>query len=252
MGAEEDYVLDILHNTYLGWHIPGLFKTNQGYDGRNLIMIYQAKAIENLDSTLVHELNHCLETTIYPPQNGEMIFEGITGFDKLSSHVYIENFEGEKPDIEDKETSYKLFNEIVNEKLAQEITNKMHENGNNIFNFPDFNSKKGCSDYQFYNFLADDFYNEYKEKIIESRLTGTFDNLKQELGIEDIELLNQIINQCSNHVDTILESENLHTCYDHLIRTMADYKELADSVFNRIKYNQTVNKKVKIKSKRCV
>jgi len=49
MYTEEHYVLDILHNTYLGWHIPGLFKTNQGYDGRNLIMIYQAKAIENLD-----------------------------------------------------------------------------------------------------------------------------------------------------------------------------------------------------------
>ena len=238
---EDYYALDGLNSTYLGWQITSVFKADDGLKEKGLIMIYQGKSIKHLDGTIIHELNHWLETTVYQYKEEDEIFNGYCGFDEMIGHIY--KGEEEKPKLKHKEISYEKFNEIINEKITQEIVRKMHNNGIYIFNFPNYSNIKGSSDYEFYNFLIDEFYHEFKDIIIKSRQTGGVEKLKQEIDGESIEQLNEIINQCSDNIDTLIDSDV--TDYNQLANLLTEYKNISNLLFQQIKNKQTSKHKVK-------
>lgn len=84
-----------------------------------------------------------------------------------------------------------MFNEIINELLAQEISKILSENGLYIFNTKDDKKIKGGSSYERTKVLISVFYDRYKKEIIESR-KGNIQVLFDAVGKENFESLNHL------------------------------------------------------------
>ena len=139
-----------------------------------------------LDVKIIHELNHVFELCLQEVDSSKALFT--CGWDII--HCEVKEIEEEK---DDKRRDYELFNEIVNEMIAQEITTLMHQEGVYIFNTPSNVEVRGGTAYEVMWGLIRDFFEEFKPEILASRRTRDMQILFEKVGEENFNALNNLI-----------------------------------------------------------
>ena len=177
---------------------------------------------EYIDKYIIHELNHAYEANLI----GSNVSSGWDIF-------YDENGKLNR--------KYKYLNEIINDLIADDITNMLHQKGIYMF-YPKNKAKvNGGTNYESFKFLAKDFYNIFKEDIIKSR-RGNFNHILNKCGKENFDKLNDLINLFN---DTWKGLEILNLKFD--LKNNKDtlntkkYKEIL------IKLNQILNNMIQYK-----
>lgn len=172
---------------------PNLRITDKGYDVFSLFVIsFNDINSETLDHHIVHELNHLFEIMLNRINGNE--YEMLVGWDYASGHI--DNEKQEEVDtinIDKTKRQYELFNEIINELIAQGICELMHNDGVTVFDEPDNSRYKRTTSYEDYLFLVKDFFSEFKEPILESRRNGNIEIIFNEVGKENFDELNSLI-----------------------------------------------------------
>lgn len=165
-----------------------LQRTGDSTNLYNLIFITTKSApINYLDARLVHEINHSLESTLLSFDNSQYVTT--CGWDILINKVADNN---EETPVS-KERDFEIFNEVINEIIAQEITESMHDNGVFIFSDKDNSKIRFGTQYEICRFIVDDFLEEFKPQIIESRLTGDSTILFEKIGKENFLAMNDLV-----------------------------------------------------------
>ena len=148
---------------------------------------------EYYDNSIIHELNHRYELSLSEVREDSVEF--LCGWDYL---VQKNNTQVEKKDLlgdkDETKRDYELFNEIINELIAQEITTLMHERGIYIFNSPEFGKIKGATSYELARNLVQEFLNEFHSEIIASR-KGNIDIIFDTVGKENFDALNELVKE---------------------------------------------------------
>lgn len=183
-------------------------KTENGYALRPMILLNSGTP--ELDETLIHELNHAYETFILGVDETGCL--SICGWDYTKTV-----FQSRKDKIGERyqgiSRGYELMNEYINDRIAQEITDKMHSKGNIIF----CNTKnKSSSSYLIVKFLLEDFFQEFKEVIIKSRSNNNIQYIYDTVGKENFEELNNLINEFYNNFGFSIKAQMcLADYYEH-------------------------------------
>jgi hypothetical protein len=150
-----------------------------------------------LDANIIHELNHVFELNLVNVDG--MSCEFICGWDIIESNFgkTPEEVKSLEPRIEKRK--YELFNEIINELIAQGICELMHNDGVTVFDEPDNSRYERTTSYEDYLFLVKDFFAEFKEPILESRRNGNIEIIFNEVGKENFDELNSLIIEFYNN-----------------------------------------------------
>lgn len=170
---------------------PNIRKRNNIVELFSLLVI----SLDNYDDDfkdhyIVHELNHLYE--LYLDLVGENEYSIYCGWD-----TFVEPIK-DTPDAVDtlnensEKRPYELFNEIINELIAQEISKIMHKNNIHVFDNPKTAKYKNSSSYEHSLFLVEDFFNEFRDKIIESRKNGNLQIIRNEVGKDNFDELNSL------------------------------------------------------------
>lgn len=145
---------------------------------------------EYLDVTTIHELNHVFELNLVGVNGPHCDFS--CGWDILEGDIETYADDIENLDKREEKRKYELFNEIINEIIAQDITTILHNSGNYIFNTKDNAKIKGGTSYEHTFFLVRDFYQNYKKEILETRKTRDMQPLFDVIGKENFDALNNL------------------------------------------------------------
>lgn len=167
---------------------PNIKKNNGTYDEHSLFVINFDNYTECKDHYIVHELNHIFELYISGIEGNEL--KCICGWDNTSSKI---NDDIEQNVLEDRDIrKYELFNEIMNEIIAQEISKLMHEENLHVFNTKEDAQYKHATSYEHTLFLVKEFYQEFKNEILESRINGKINIIYDTVGKENFDELNNL------------------------------------------------------------
>lgn len=197
---------------------PNIKLENGLYKEQNLVLINVNANDEYLDKNIIHEFNHLLELNLNSVS--ENTCQMICGWDLLDNNVQKQG-----------KRNYELFNEIVNETIAQEISELMHQQGIFIFNSKEDFRDFGGTNYQKSYCIVKELLENYKSKIIESRRNGKIEIIFDAIGKENFESLNVLVNEFNN---TFPNSE-YYTLMD-------DLSEQKDTILTR-KYNEIMKQK---------
>ena len=172
---------------------PNIRLTEEGYETCSLFVIcFDNIDTDTLDHHIIHELNHLYELAL-TSINGNT-YEMTVGWDYSSGEMAQERVkEVDTINTKKPKRNYELFNEIINELIAQEICELMHKDNVTVFDVPGNSRYKGTTSYEDYLVLVQDFYKEFKDIIIESRKNGNVDVIYEEVGEENFEELNNLI-----------------------------------------------------------
>ena len=160
-------------------------------DNSNLLELFtiiyfdDLKSLNNIDATIIHELNHVFELKQLSDD------EFVIGWD-LFKYDYEKN---EMIDLN--KGKYTYINEGINELISLDIVEKMHET-NYLFTDKENNLDKN-SMYNKYEFLLKEFYEEYKYVIIESRLAGDINIIIDKVGRNNFNDLNNLVNDFNKY-----------------------------------------------------
>lgn len=185
------------------WHISPNYIMKENQDVTNEddcftlhpIIVFSASADNgDFDKNIIHELNHLVEerikniikTIVENTINFGVSAE--TGFNCKSDEEYIEELE---------KTKYELFNETINDIIADEITKLMHDKGIFLFTDPNYQNKKEET-FSVYNYskpLIQGFFNEFRKIIIHTLMTGDKLSLYKIIDEENFDELNDLINE---------------------------------------------------------
>ena len=160
-------------------------------DNSNLLELFtiiyfdDLKSLNNIDATIIHELNHVFELKQLSDD------EFVIGWD-LFKYDYEKN---EMIDLN--KGKYTYINEGINELISLDIVEKMHET-NYLFTDKENNLDKN-SMYNKYEFLLKEFYEEYKDVIIESRLAGDINIIIDKVGRNNFNDLNNLVNDFNKY-----------------------------------------------------
>ena len=141
-----------------------------------------------MDKRIIHELNHVYELELINVNKAGADYT--CGWEKF--HEIGTQEDELYPLYEDNtKRKYELFNEIINELIAQEITEKLHSKG--IYMFCDPNNAKiqGGTGYESTRFLVQTFYETFKSEILASR-HGNMNQLFEVCGEENFNQLNEL------------------------------------------------------------
>ena len=160
-------------------------------DNNNLLELFtiiyfdDLKSLMNIDATIIHELNHIFELK------------------QLSDNEFVIGWDSFKYDYEKNEMvdlnkgKYTYINEGINELISLDIVKIIHEND---YLFTDKeNSIDKNSMYNKYEFLLKEFYEEYKDTIIESRLAGNINIIIDRVGKNNFNDLNNLVNDFNKY-----------------------------------------------------
>ena len=144
------------------------------------------------DYTIFHELNHAFEGHIVSVNGDEVEF--LSGWDGYMVHIkkdetlYYEKYEGISRDFE-------FSSEYVNEMNSRLLTELHH-----ILSIEPLlhNRKYMPPSYNVVHFLLKDFYFQFKDIIIESRINGNIAYIKNMLGENNFNELNSLLNEFYN------------------------------------------------------
>lgn len=167
-------------------------KTDNGYESVPILCFAMAGITEYLDHMLIHELNHVYELSLQRVEGNKMY--SIVGWDGVKGTIKKEVGEEQENDDE-KKREYELFNEIINELIAQEITKILFDANGYIFNTSDNAKSRGGTSYEHTLFLVKSFYENYKQEIIESRRNGDMTKLFETVGRDNFENLNKLFHE---------------------------------------------------------
>ena len=177
---------------------PNVVKTPNGYDLFSLVVVCCNNDDGILDHSIIHELNHLFEATLlgvdgtnYRVVSGWDYCEGVLN-QQTTSQVDTLNKNTEK-------RSYELFNEIINELIAQEIHEKMYEKGQYIFDGKDNTKIRNTTSYEHTFFLVNDFFQEFKKEILESRSNGNIEIIWNKVGKDNFDELNELFSIFNEH-----------------------------------------------------
>ena len=158
-----------------------------------LLLMYMGYMEEYYDSSLIHELNHVYELCF---QNIDGNYYQMTcGWDIVDGHINNQQNTEVSMNEQREKRNYELFNEIINELIAQEISEIMSQSDIYIFNTKENKKIKGGTSYEGTKFLVGEFYENYKDVIIESRKNGNMQILFDVVGKENFEALNQLFHE---------------------------------------------------------
>ena len=134
------------------------------------------------DESLIHEIAHAINTTYDHKTN---LLESITGtcYDRLDIANNC-----------DEESS--LLDEIINDKIAQDITDKLHDKGIYIFQKTEITKHKDRSFYAQFIPAIEPYFNKNKDLLIETFMTGNLDLVRP----GELEELKN--NKFSNRIDS--------------------------------------------------
>ncbi len=205
------------------------------------------------DQMLIHELNHIIEHKladydIYVEKNVRYInlfFE--SGFDFVSDDYRITKLGRRK---------YEMFNEIVNDIFAVEITDLMHKKGIYIFSeyLRSTKQEEPTTVYEFAKPLVKDFVSLYKEELKYAKLTGIKQELFMLIGEDNFNELNDLINEfyiyfgcadgdCKRIRETIKNIEEGKVTMD--TRKYNNFIELSQVILKQMKnYKNTKRRKI--------
>ena len=145
---------------------------------------------DHLDHRIVHELNHLFELSLVRANNKE--YQYTCGWETLTSTITDEPEDIDTINFDRDPRKYELFNEIINELIAQDISEGMWKENQHVFNTEERAKIKNGTSYEQTFFLVKDFFNEYKKIIIESRRNGNIDLILNEVGKENFDELNDL------------------------------------------------------------
>ena len=184
---------------------------------------------EYFDKALIHEFNHLMELSTLEVKVNQ--YRITCGFEVLE-----ETFKNETNSTKKDEShrEFELFNEIINELIAQEITTFMHNQEIYLFSEKDSAKVKGGTTYERNRILVEEFYITYKEEIIESRLTGNLEKLYEKVGYENFINLNKLVSEYGEHFKEFT--------YYKLIEALKNGRETEDVLF----YKKCLEQKNKI------
>lgn len=158
------------------------------------LLLFNMEGLEEwYDKTLVHELNHVYELQL---QNAtENSYQMTCGWEILEDEI--NHKEKQQVSLKDREEkrNYELFNEIINELIAQEISEILSQSNIYIFNNKENKKIAGGTGYERTKFLVKEFYETYKKEIIESRKNGNLSIIFETVGKENFESLNQLFHE---------------------------------------------------------
>ena len=160
------------------------------------ILFFNGSTGEDIfDCSLIHEMNHLYELCI-KEINGDYVTD-ICGWDIIESSTSVYN---KNPNDTPSGTKrkYEMFNEIINELIAQDICKSMHDMGISISG--DLNESRNTSMTSYEALLGrfvKGFYNEFKEDIIESRKDGNIETLMDKIGRDNFEEFNDMLSDFS-------------------------------------------------------
>ena len=153
------------------------------------MFIYTGTNCGRRDGIIIHELNHIVEMGI------ESVLGNIatlrSGWD---SEDYIVGEKAEHIVLEPETRKYERFNEVINELLAIDIHEKFKSIYGDIFSIQNDDYELSCS-YLDQEYIVRDFFETYKQEIIESRITGNMQVLFDAIGEENFEALNNLVNE---------------------------------------------------------
>lgn len=163
---------------------PNIIKKDGEFRLYNLLLFSGRNLSDYFDKTLLHELNHLIETELINADNEYYIVR--SGWDILNCKINNETENDEKREFE-------YLNEIINELLCQEVTKIMHDDGVYLFDDKDTSRIKGGTSYERCRVLVRDFFDEFKDVIKYSRITGDMDSLYNVIGQDNLVALNKLI-----------------------------------------------------------
>lgn len=156
-----------------------------------LLNINLRNSVDSIDHYIFHELNHIYELYLKGVSETEYVFT--CGWDPVHSRIEKEKVEDTKVDYVHEIRPYEKLNEIINELIAQDIHSIFIDSGSRIFTDADKTKVKYLTSYEYAGFLVKDFYNTFKDKIIESRRNGNVEIIFNVVGQENFERLNYLV-----------------------------------------------------------
>lgn len=158
-----------------------------------ILFLYIGLMEEYYDKDLIHELNHIYELHLQSIKGNS--YQMTCGWDIVGGQINNQRPEQVQLEENREKRNYELFNEIINEIIAQEISEILSQSGVYIFNTKENKKIKGGTSYERTMFLVKNFYETYKKEIIESRKTGDVSVLFDVIGKENFEDLNQLFHE---------------------------------------------------------
>jgi len=152
--------------------------------------------IEEIDAELIRKLNHRIETNKNRVEENKVHFS--SGWQKGISFKYDDELENK----------YKWFNKIINELITKELVKLLRSNSIYIFDYPKKTSSSKEDFYENGYELVKDFFEIYKNEILESRLNGNINLLNITVEKENFEKLNDLVNKC---FETAIRQEDIKT-----------------------------------------
>ena len=215
---------------------PDARKIGDRLEVHPLLFLSMNSLAEYLDDIIIHECNHRFELSLDGEDEHGLSF--LCGWD----YLYQEK-DAEMNDTLEKDESkrdYELFNEIINEMIAQEITALMHKNGKYIFNNERFGKITGGTSYEISRFLVQDFFTTYKKDILASRKDGNIEVIFNRVGKENFDKLNKIVVDFNARFPSIFALADARRKMregkvDEDTRALSEFENARDSVLEDMK-----------------
>ena len=176
-----------------------------------IINIYDIDSLNAIDETLIHELNHLIELRIEEDEDDKVIYT--SGWNKYEYNFKI----SEMKEIND--NKYNYINEGINELIAKDILNQIRKKQQKLFIQE---NKTNSLDYEI---LLQEFYEEYKEDIIESRRQGDINIIIEKVGKDNFNALNNLINDYNKFFKRSTPTNNFINNKNEIISNMKRYSE---------------------------
>ena len=191
---------------------PNIVLTRNGYDLLSLVVVNCSDSTGAIDHNIIHELNHLFELSLKGVTGTH--YEGICGWDLLYGEINqeevgpVDTLAGPEPKRE-----YELMNEIVNELIAQDICQILSDQGIYLFDTEENRKIKYNTSYEHTFYIIRDFYEEFKQEIIESRSNGNIEVIWNAVGKENFDALNELFHIHNEH----LSGNNIYRMLDALM-----------------------------------
>ena len=173
---------------------PNIHQVGDHYELSPICVIYFGNNTDSLDHYIVHELNHLVE--LHLQGTTKYTYSYICGWD--SGEDYMKQTDGklERGEPSNQKRPFETLNEIINELIAQEISEQMENDNIHVFTEKDKSKYRHTTSYEVFSFLVRDFFQYFKEEILKSRRGGNIEVLFQAVGKENVDALNDLCNEC--------------------------------------------------------
>lgn len=213
---DENHGFDVDTYDNVDWSIfPNARKTEKGLIAFPIVIFRLLDTnYSNIDLSIIHELNHIYELLLKSDDPTKTIFTcGWEQLEQSKDKIEVTTLQDDKNIVR----HYELFCESINEKLAIDITNTMHQKGIYIFNDPNAENQYDDCSYEELLFLVDEFYVKYFPDIVESRAVGSLEPLFAKFGKDNIEELNALFNLYHEKIGSDPDSDVLSDIEDGVV-----------------------------------